>query len=284
MSEEPNDDVHDETSSVDEETPESGSEETATEAPEQPEEAPASPLERRLASILQEEDLGDAREQMQAFLERSGASSEDLLAALAILAGPAVEELTPHARRAHQRSDRETGGRGAREDDGPEEGYARFYIAVGHFHGVRPGNIVGAITGESDLTSDDIGRIQIHDSFSTVDLNKDRAEPNLGALSRTVVRGQELRIRPWVDDGSEPPRSRGGYRRGGGGRGRGGPRRGGYGRGGGGRRGGYRREYDDRSDDRGRGGYGGGGGGGGRGGYGGGGGGYASGGYGGGYH
>src|SRR5690606_3224117 len=43
-------------------------------------------------------------------------------------------------------------------------------LAVGHAHGVKPGNIVGAIAGETGLDAREIGRIDIHDDHSTVDL------------------------------------------------------------------------------------------------------------------
>ena len=46
----------------------------------------------------------------------------------------------------------------------------RFHIAVGHVHGVKPGNIVGAIANEAGLGSEYIGRIDIHEDYSTVDL------------------------------------------------------------------------------------------------------------------
>src|SRR3546814_7793868 len=45
-----------------------------------------------------------------------------------------------------------------------------FRIEVGHVHGVQPGNIVGAIANEADLESRYIGRIDIRDDYSLVDL------------------------------------------------------------------------------------------------------------------
>ena len=46
----------------------------------------------------------------------------------------------------------------------------RYRIDVGHEHGVRPANIVGAIANEAGLDSSFIGRIDIHDDHSLVDL------------------------------------------------------------------------------------------------------------------
>src|SRR5258708_19071905 len=45
-----------------------------------------------------------------------------------------------------------------------------FRIEVGLQHGVKPGNIVGAIANEAELDSQYIGRVQIFDDHSLVEL------------------------------------------------------------------------------------------------------------------
>ena len=45
-----------------------------------------------------------------------------------------------------------------------------FRIEVGHAHGVKPGNIVGAIANETGIDGDHIARIRIEDDYSTVEL------------------------------------------------------------------------------------------------------------------
>ena len=52
----------------------------------------------------------------------------------------------------------------------PEDGMERYRIQLGNKEGVKPGNIVGAIANEADISSKHIGRISIFDSYSTVDL------------------------------------------------------------------------------------------------------------------
>ena len=51
-----------------------------------------------------------------------------------------------------------------------EDGMERYRIEVGRKHGVLPGNIVGAISGETGLPSRCIGRIRLFEDFSIVDL------------------------------------------------------------------------------------------------------------------
>jgi len=75
-----------------------------------------------------------------------------------------------------------------------EKGMERFRIAVGHMHGVKPANIVGAIANEAGLESRHIGRIDIYDDFSTVDLPEGMPKNIFNSLKRVWVAGQELKI------------------------------------------------------------------------------------------
>ena len=70
----------------------------------------------------------------------------------------------------------------------------RFRIQVGHSHGVKPGNIVGAIANEAELDSQYIGRINIFDEYSTVDLPEGMPRDIFHALKTVWVSGQQLRI------------------------------------------------------------------------------------------
>ena len=84
----------------------------------------------------------------------------------------------------------------------PEPGMATFRIEVGHQHGVKPGNIVGAIANEAGMPAKYIGRIEIYDDYSTLDLPDDMT-PDLIEHLRTVwVAGQQLNM---TRDGVEEP-------------------------------------------------------------------------------
>jgi len=81
-----------------------------------------------------------------------------------------------------------------RESLPPEEGMERYRIEVGHDHSVKPGNIVGAIANEADIESKYIGRIDIHDDFSLVDLPEGMPKELLYTLKKVWVSGQQLKI------------------------------------------------------------------------------------------
>jgi ATP-dependent RNA helicase DeaD len=78
--------------------------------------------------------------------------------------------------------------------DAPEVGMETFRIEVGHMHGVQPGNIVGAIANEADLESRYIGRIDIRDDYSLVDLPEGMPHELMEYLKKVRVAGQALRI------------------------------------------------------------------------------------------
>ena len=78
-----------------------------------------------------------------------------------------------------------------------------FRIEVGANHGVKPGNIVGAIANEAGLDSQEIGSIQIRDDFSTVDLPAGMPRDIFRILGRAWVVGRQLRISKLSDHPSE---------------------------------------------------------------------------------
>lgn len=93
-------------------------------------------------------------------------------------------------------------------DQAPEVGMETFRIEVGHDHGVQPGNIVGAIANEADLESRYIGRIDIRDDHSLVDLPEGMPKPLLEHLKRVYVSGRPLKIRRADDADAKAPRGK----------------------------------------------------------------------------
>jgi len=87
-----------------------------------------------------------------------------------------------------------TRDRAARKDTPPEKGMQRYRIEVGYKHEVKPGNIVGAIANEAGIDSQYIGRINIHDDFSLVDLPEDMPKALFKSLKYVWVAGQQLQI------------------------------------------------------------------------------------------
>ena len=87
-----------------------------------------------------------------------------------------------------------------------------YRIEVGHVHGVKPGNIVGAIANEADLESRFIGRIDIHDDHSILDLPEGMPPEVMRHLQGVRVAGQPLRLHPV--SGAAPARGPAPHRKG----------------------------------------------------------------------
>ncbi|TFH75367.1 DEAD/DEAH box helicase [Gammaproteobacteria bacterium LSUCC0112] len=95
-------------------------------------------------------------------------------------------------------ADREDKPRKRRErtqtEDGEDVAMERFRIQVGHEHGVSPREIVGAIANEGGIEGRYIGRINIYDTHTTIDLPQGMPEDVFKTLSRTRVCNQPLAI------------------------------------------------------------------------------------------
>ena len=83
----------------------------------------------------------------------------------------------------------------APERGGFGSGLTRVFVGLGRAGGVRPGDLVGAITNEAGLEGRDIGAIQIADGFSLVEVPEAAAERVIGALRGATLRGQKVIVR-----------------------------------------------------------------------------------------
>ncbi len=94
--------------------------------------------------------------------------------------------------------------------------WARLWVGVGRKDNVRPGDLLGAIVGETGLPADHIGRIEVKELYCLVEVHPEEAEQVIHALSGTNLRGRRVTAR--FDRGHGPHRAGAGPgRRGGGG-------------------------------------------------------------------
>jgi ATP-dependent RNA helicase DeaD len=109
-----------------------------------------------------------------------------------------IPEVAESARGGSQR--RESGSRGR----GPDGDLTRVFLNVGRESGIRPQDLVGAITGESSLRGRDIGGIEIADRFSLVEVPESVADEVIAALRRTTIKGRKATVRRERDKPNRP--------------------------------------------------------------------------------
>ena len=98
------------------------------------------------------------------------------------------------AARARPASRARTGGPRRR---GRNDGYSttRLYVGAGREAGVRPADLVGAITNEAGIPSRDFGEIEIADRFSLVEVPEEIADEIIAAMRKAMIRGNKVEVR-----------------------------------------------------------------------------------------
>jgi len=82
------------------------------------------------------------------------------------------------------------------KENGSEPGMARLFINIGKKQGVRPGDVVGAIAGETGMPGDLIGSIDIFDKYTFVEVPIKHADKVLRIMGRNTIKGQPIQIEP----------------------------------------------------------------------------------------
>lgn len=189
--------------------------------------SPADVVSHRIQRVLGSIPTGDLPVFRDAILA-TGADPLDLAAALlAHAVGQEPEETSPGGRlRREERVDQHGNflsahfeGRGDPrevrvEGKAPRAGRVReprestglrYRVEVGHRDGVKPGAIVGALTGDGRIDGKAIGRIDIYPSFSLVELASEPSDEAIRRLQKSRVAGRALRIAPDLGPRGERP-------------------------------------------------------------------------------
>ena len=90
-----------------------------------------------------------------------------------------------------EESDWEFGDTGAGED-----GMVRLFINIGKKQRVRPGDILGAIAGESGMDGKLIGTIDMYDKYTFVEVPREYAREVLNAMKNVKIKGKTVAVEP----------------------------------------------------------------------------------------
>jgi ATP-dependent RNA helicase DeaD len=180
----------------------------------------ASRFRSELTQALEAEDLSAYLLLLEPLFERFD-PAEVAAGAAALLRRKSPAQATPAASAASHAHGREA-----------PVAWVKIFLTVGERDGLSAKDLLGAITGEADIPGSKVGKIEIRESHTVVEVMEPVARKVISALNGTTIRGRSVRAdfdRPKTrgpggpGGGSGPPGGRGGP---GGGRGRGAPPRG----------------------------------------------------------
>lgn len=159
-------------------------------------------FKQRITDTIAAEDLEFYTRLVEQYCREHDVAEIEAAAALASLfQGETPLLLSAKPERAQRSESREHSGkeRGASRKPKQEGLYAdesreTYRLEVGSEHGVKAGNILGAIINEIGLDPESIGRISINDSFSTVELPAGMPNDVFHELRKVRVCGRQLRL------------------------------------------------------------------------------------------
>ncbi|MEZ5582011.1 MAG: helicase-related protein [Candidatus Competibacteraceae bacterium] len=171
-------------------------------------------FQQRLLDTLRVEELGDIQQLLDSLVEQEGLEMSDVAAALAYQLQkeqplfPVLKDLpTPVESRPNRKNRQWT--------DGPRPAMDCYQLAVGRRHNIMPKDIVGAIANETSIGSRNIGRINLSEDHSTVELPQELPKEVFRRLQSLRIHQRPVqlqRVAAPPSDGRRkrtPPRERG---------------------------------------------------------------------------
>ena len=86
------------------------------------------------------------------------------------------------------------GGNGGRYDSSTREDMARLFINIGKNQNVKPGDILGAIAGESGMPGKMVGSIDMYDKYTFVEVPRESADAVLTAMKDVKIKGKNIHM------------------------------------------------------------------------------------------
>ncbi len=81
-------------------------------------------------------------------------------------------------------------------DTGAEAGMVRLFINLGKNQKIRPGDILGAIAGETGMPGKLIGSIDMYDKYTFVEVPREHASEVIQVMKSAKIKGKSINIEP----------------------------------------------------------------------------------------
>ena len=163
----------------------------------------------RVADVINDNDLSRMINIIEKKLLEEDYTSLDLAAALLKMTlGDEYEDIVDDERPARSLDDLRDYGSGAgasrngrvnrngkgRSPRGTGEDTARLFINIGKDQNVRPGDILGAIAGESGMPGKMVGSIDMYDKYTFVEVPRESADTVLKAMANVKIKGKNIHM------------------------------------------------------------------------------------------
>ena len=139
----------------------------------------------RAAEIIDSENLGKMIDTIEEHLDERDYSSLEMAAALLMMH---MGEGSTDSEKLAQ--DIDFG------DTGAEPGMVRLFVNIGKNQRVRPGDILGAIAGESGMEGKLVGAIDMYDKYTFVEVPSEYAASVIDAMKHAKIKGKSINIEP----------------------------------------------------------------------------------------
>jgi len=149
----------------------------------------------QIREALEQEDLGAQMLVLEPLFDEFS-PAEIAAAATALLRRRQPPAAAPGTSSAAARASSAPSGRAMQGSEAgpPPATWARLFVGIGNRDGIRPGDLVGAIAGEADIPGSNVGKIDIRDNFSVVEVQAEVADKVIGALNGTTMKGRSIRV------------------------------------------------------------------------------------------
>ncbi len=139
----------------------------------------------RIGTVIEEEDLTLMVNMIEQQVNESDYTAMDIAAAFLKLALGGSEDNAKAAMEGFEFG-----------DTGAEEGMVRLFINIGKKQHVKPGDILGAIAGETGMPGDLVGAIDMYDKYTFVEVPREYGKEVLLAMTSTKIKGKSINIEP----------------------------------------------------------------------------------------
>ena len=138
-----------------------------------------------IGTVIEEEDLASMVNMIEAQVNESDYTAMDIAAAFLKLALLGEEETAQSSMQNFEFG-----------DTGAEEGMVRLFINIGKKQHVKPGDILGAIAGETGMPGKLVGAIDMYDKYTFVEVPREYGKEVLQAMGNSKIKGKTINIEP----------------------------------------------------------------------------------------